>query len=213
MVQRSMFDPPEPETAGGFASLEAVRQAALGCVRCDLATTRQQVVFGEGLVATRLMIVGEGPSEADDASGHPFSGPSGRVLTAWLAELGLRREEVWLTNVVRCRPAAMVNGRLKNRPPTVREAAACRLWLENEIAFTRPSVILGLGGTAGKALIDKNFKITEGRGQWRDGPHGIPTLIAFHPAYLLRLEEPALGQIQATVEADLAKVRARLETP
>ncbi len=210
MEQGRLFDLPQPTGMGGFTSLEEVRAAALGCVRCDLSTTRQQVVFGEGTATARLMIVGEGPSEADDSSGHPFSGPSGRVLARWLAELDLRREEVWLTNVVRCRPATVERGRLKNRPPTAREAEACRIWLANKIAFVRPEVILGLGGSAGKALVAKDFKITQQRGQWFDGPNGIPTLIAFHPAYLLRLEEPQLSQVQATVEADLAAVRTRL---
>ena len=213
MEQGSLFERPEPAGRGDFASIDEVRAAEKGCVRCDLSTTRQQVVPGEGPATARLMIVGEGPSEADDSSGRPFSGPSGRVLAGWLAALGLRRDEVWLTNVVRCRPATVERGRLKNRPPTAREANACRIWLSNEIAFVRPEVILGLGGTAGKALVGKDFKITQQRGQWFEGPNGIPTLIAFHPAYLLRLEEPALSQVQATVDADLAAVRARLTTP
>ena len=95
----------------------------LACVRCDLANSRQQVVFGEGAPTARLMIVGEGPSEADDASGHPFSGPSGRLLGRWLQEMGLTREEVWLTNIVRCRPAVAEGGRLRNRPPRAGEIA------------------------------------------------------------------------------------------
>ena len=97
----------EPGGAGPFGSLEEARAAARGCLRCDLAATRRQVVFGEGPAIARLVVVGEGPSEADDASGHPFSGPSGRLLRTWLQALGLAREEVWLTNVLRCRPTAL----------------------------------------------------------------------------------------------------------
>jgi uracil-DNA glycosylase family 4 len=212
--QGRLFDlgaPPRgPES---FSSLDAVRAAARGCVRCDLAATRRQVVFGAGAPVARLMVIGEGPSEADDAGGHPFSGPSGRVLDRWLGQLGLSREQVWLTNVVRCRPAVLERGRLTNRPPTAREAAACRLWLLSEIAFVRPALLLGLGGTAGKALLGKGFRITQGRGRWAAGPSDLSTLITFHPAYLLRLEEPALSQAQAAVDADLAAVRARLEQP
>ena len=156
------------------------------------------------------MVIGEGPSEMDDRLGHPFSGPSGRLLEAWFIRLGLRREEVWLTNVVRCRPTGVVGGRLKNRPPNEGEQAACRPWLETELALVRPEVILALGGTAGKALLGKGFKITQERGRWREGPRGSAVLTTFHPAYLLRLEDDALAQAEAAVNADLDQVKARL---
>lgn len=194
-----------------FTDLAAARAVAQGCTRCDLSRTRRQVVFGVGAARARLLILGEGPSEMDDRSGEPFSGPSGSLLETWFTRLGLRREEVWLTNVVRCRPAAVTNGRLKNRPPTDREATACRLWLDTEIALVRPAVILALGGSAGKALLGKGFKITQERGRWHEGPGGSAILTTFHPAYLLRLEEPALAQAEAVVNADLDAIRARLE--
>jgi len=217
MVQGRLFDLPERSAGeaataepGSFASLAEARAAALTCTRCGLAATRQRVVFGEGAGEARLMIVGEGPSEADDSGGHPYSGPSGRLLDRWLAELGLDRASVWITNVVRCRPAAWEAGRLVNRPPSAAEAAACRPWLLQEIALVRPAVILGLGSSAGRALVGKSFALNRQRGQWLDGPDGRPTLISFQPAYLLRLEEPLLSQVQATVAADLAAVAARL---
>ena len=216
MVQRSLFgDEPAPAAqpeAGAlpFDNLDAAREAARGCVRCDLSTTRRQVVFGEGSPRARLLILGEGPSEMDDRSGHPFSGPSGRLLETWFARLDLRREEVWLTNVVRCRPSEAVGGRLKNRPPREKEAAACRVWLDTELALVRPEVVLALGGTAGKALLGKGFKITQERGKWQEGPHGAAVLTTFHPAYLLRLEDDALARAEAAVNEDLAAVKARL---
>ena len=217
MVQRSLFgDDPVPDRSSGegesvpFDNLDAARDAARGCIRCDLSTTRRQVVFGQGHPSARLVILGEGPSEMDDRSGHPFSGPSGRLLETWLTRLGLRREEVWLTNVVRCRPAEPVQGRLKNRPPREGEAAACRLWLDTELALVRPQVILALGGTAGKALLGKGFKITQERGRWREGPHGTAVITTFHPAYLLRLEDDALAKAEAAVNGDLDAVRDRL---
>lgn len=213
MVQRSLFgtDPaPGQEPSPPFDNLEAARAVARECVRCDLSRTRRQVVFGEGNPRARLMVIGEGPSEMDDRSGHPFSGPSGHLLATWFTRLGLRRDEVWLTNVVRCRPSELAQGRLKNRPPREREAAACRIWFDTEIALVRPAVILALGGTAGKALLGKDFKITQERGRWREGPHGSAVLTTFHPAYLLRLEDEALARAEAAVNADLDAVRARL---
>jgi uracil-DNA glycosylase len=217
MQQGRLFDlspePPSPPDAprpSDFASIEAARAVALTCTRCDLAATRRQVVFGAGAPAARLMIVGEGPSEADDRTGHPFSGPSGPVLDQWLAALGLTRPEIWLTNVVRCRAMALQDGRPKNRPPTAPEMAACRAWLETEIGLVNPSVLLGLGATAGRVLTGSDFAFKRHRGQWRAGPGDRPTLVTFLPAYLLRLEEPALGQTVALVDADLAAVRAAL---
>jgi DNA polymerase len=112
--------------------------------------------------------------------------------------------------VVRCHPPVTPVGRLKNRPPAEGEQAACRLWLETELALVRPAVILALGGTAGKALLGKGFKITQERGRWREGPDGAAVLTTFHPAYLLRLEDDALARAEAAVNDDLDAVRARL---
>ena len=214
MVQGRLFgEEPgaaEPISAIPFADIATARAAAQDCVRCDLSATRRQVVFGVGAPAARLLILGEGPSEMDDRSGEPFSGPSGTLLETWFTRLRLRREEVWLTNVVRCRPAAVKDGRLRNRPPTDREATACHFWLDTEIALVRPAVILALGGSAGKALLGKGFKITQERGRWHAGPGGSAILTTFHPAYLLRLEDPELARATAVVEADLDAVRARL---
>ncbi len=213
MIQRSLFsdDPIVPEAATPrFADLTVARAAARECVRCGLSETRRQVVFGDGAPQARLMILGEGPSETDERTGYPFSGPSGSLLVAWLMRLGLTRDTVWISNVVRCRPAAVVNGRLKNRPPTEPEAGACRLWLDTELALVRPAMVLALGGSAGKAMLGKGFKITQERGRWHVGPHNTAVLTTFHPAYLLRLEGADLARIEAIVEADLDLVKTRL---
>ncbi len=213
MVQGRLFD--DQSTAAEptvFDTVDAARAAASSCVRCGLSQTRKRVVFGSGNPQAQLLILGEGPSEMDDRSGQPFSGPSGQLLATWFIRLGLQREEVWLTNVVRCRPAAVVNGRLKNRPPTDNEANACRFWLDTEIRLVQPQVILALGGTAGKALLGKQFKISQERGQWHPGPYGAAIITTFHPAYLLRLEDTALAQAEALVNADLDAVLAKLAT-
>jgi DNA polymerase len=199
-----------PVGTAAFSTLDEAREAARACVRCDLSTTRRQVVFGVGAPTGRLMIVGEGPSEADDASGEPFSGPSGRVLTTWLDVLGLSREEVWLTNVVRCRPAVLEGGRLRNRPPRAPEVAACRLWMDAELALVRPAVILCVGATAGRAIVGRDFKMTRDRGRWLQVADGTPTLATYNPAYVLRLEGDDRQRAEQEVASDLASVKDRL---
>jgi DNA polymerase len=170
------------------------------------------MVFGDGDPEARLMLVGEAPSEADDLTGLPFSGPSGSVLDEWLRRLGLGRDEVWLTNVVKHRPTVVERGREKNRPPRAGEAAACRHWLELELRAVRPRVILALGGPAGKALLGKGFKTTEDRGRAHPGPSDATVVATFNPAYLLRLESPELERARELVEEDLALVRTLLTT-
>lgn len=206
--QLDLFGP--PGDSGPFSSLDEARAAARACVRCPLSTTRRQVVFGTGLATARLMVVGEGPSEADDASGAPFSGPSGRVLDAWLQALGLTRQQVWLTNIVRCRPAVAEGGRLRNRPPRQSEMAACSLWMDAELALVRPAMVLCVGATAAKALIGRDFKITADRGRWLTTRDGTPALATYNPAYVLRLEGDDRTRAEHEVLLDLASVKERL---
>lgn len=206
--QLGLFD--APADSGPFSTLEEARAAARGCTRCPLADTRRQVVFGNGPATARLMIVGEGPSEADDASGLPFSGPSGRVLDAWLDALRLTREQVWLTNVVRCRPALLEGGRLRNRPPRGAEVSACRLWMDTELALVRPAALLLVGSTPAKALFGRDFKLTTDRGRWLTACDGTPALATYNPAYVLRLEGDDRTRAEHEVALDLASVRERL---
>ncbi|MDP9381728.1 MAG: uracil-DNA glycosylase [Chloroflexota bacterium] len=192
-------------------SLDAARRDALDCRRCDLWRSGTRTVFGSGSADAQLMLIGEAPAEADDRTGLPFSGPSGAVLDAWLEEIGLTRGDVWLTNVVKHRPTVVENGREKNRPPRAGEANACRVWLDIELSHVRPSLILALGGTAGKALLGKGFKITQQRGRVLPGPGAIPVIATFHPAYILRLEPPELQQAEKLVSDDLALVGRELK--
>jgi uracil-DNA glycosylase len=208
--QLGLFEQP-PETAA-FDTIDAARATARDCQRCDLAATRRKVVFGEGAIRPALMIVGEGPSEADDAGGHPFSGPSGRLLERWLAALALEREQVWLTNVVRCRPTQLDGARLRNRPPRAAEMQACRLWMDTECALVRPRLVLCVGATAARALVGREFKMTRDRGRWLSLADGTPALATYNPAYVLRLEDTAREEAERQVSADLASVRERLES-
>lgn len=207
--QLELFGEPAGAPAS-FTSLDAARAAARTCTRCDLAATRRQVVFGLGPGDAALMVVGEGPSEADDASGRPFSGPTGRLLDAWLHAIGLTRGQVWLTNIVRCRAAQVEGGRLRNRPPRPAEIAACRCWMDLELRLVRPRVVLCLGATAARALIGRGFQLTAERGRWHVLPDGTAALATYNPAYVLRLEGDARARAEHEVALDLASVRDRL---
>jgi uracil-DNA glycosylase len=165
----------------------AVRDEARDCPRCDLALGRTQVVFGEGALPARIMLVGQGPGEVEDEQGHPFVGPSGRLLDEALAEAGLRREDLYITNIVRCFPYKLVRGRKVNRAPLAGERKACAPWMEAELALAAPRIVVAVGGPAAQALIDRKFKITQQRGTWHDGPNGTRATATYHPSYLLRL--------------------------
>lgn len=183
------------------------------CTRCDLALTRMNTVFGSGDPASPLMIVGEGPAENDDATGLPFVGRSGKLLDDILAAVGLTRGDVYLTNIVKCRPAVAENGRMKNRPPRAAEINACNPYLRAQIGTIRPAVVLCLGGPAAKTLIDKDFRITKDRGEWYDlaadlGAPGAKVMATLHPAYLLRQRGEDLQNAKRLVWKDIKAVHA-----
>ncbi len=168
------------------------------CTRCPLHQGRTQVVFGVGSPDSPLMIVGEGPGEQEDLQGEPFVGKAGQLLTKMLAAIGLRREDVYITNIVKCRPP-------NNRTPLDEEMDACIPILRQQFAVIRPRLLLTLGAAATRAIIDRNARITKIRGQWFER-HGVRMMATYHPAYLLR--NPA-----KKVEAweDLQAVRAALD--
>lgn len=158
--------------------LEKSRAEARSCQRCELHRSRQQVVFGEGDPGARLMLVGEGPGENEDREGRPFVGTAGQLLDRILEAAGFQREEVYITNTVLCRPPG-------NRVPTPEETTACRPYLEAKLRLIKPEIVVVLGATASRVLIDPRLGITKLRGQafTREGITYYPT---FHPAALLR---------------------------
>ena len=173
-----------------YPDLPRLQAACLACTRCDLSTTRRNVVFGAGDPAARLMLIGQGASPTDDRTGLPYSGPAGEYLDKALHAAGLSRETVWITNVTKCLASKEgKDGRAELRPPRKSELSACRAWLEDELLLIRPDVIVAIGGPAAQALIDPNFNLTEQRGRWYDGPGGIPTLATYQPTYLVRLSQ------------------------
>jgi DNA polymerase len=194
--------------------MKLLREVALNCTRCDLFKTRTQVVFGVGPEQPQvdLVVIGEGPGEDEDAQGRPFVGRSGRFLDSLLSQGGFARNEVWLTNIVKSRPATLEKGRLTNRVPNSTEIKACEIWWKNELRLLQPKIILCLGATSAKTLTgNKNFQITKDRGEWMPGPNNSELLVTFHPAYILRLREPQYSNIKGIVIEDIKKVAQRLE--
>ena len=165
-----------------------MREEALYCQRCDLWQTRTQVVMGDGDPSSRILLIGEGPGEDEDAQGRPFVGRSGQLLDRALEEAGLSRRDVYVTNVVRCRPTEVKNGRINNRAPRADEIRACEPWRWLETHLVAPRVVVCIGAPAAKTLIDKKFKLTEQRGTLLPGPDGRQYIATLHPAYVLRLQ-------------------------
>lgn len=182
--------------------LNAIKKSCANCQACPLATQgRSQVVFGEGSAAAQLMFVGEGPGRDEDEQGHPFIGRAGQLLTKIILAMGITREDVYISNVVKCRPPG-------NRVPLPTESDVCtKLILFKEIDIIRPRVICALGATAVQALLGSDARISKMRGIFTDF-HGIPILPTYHPAYLLR--NPDAKKI---VWEDMKKIMERLKHP
>jgi len=168
------------------ASLADLQQAIQGCLACPLGPGRLKFVFGEGDPRARLLFVGEGPGRDEDLQGRPFVGKAGELLDKMIGALGLKREEVYIANVVKCRPP-------DNRTPTHEEARACLGYLHRQIELIQPAVIIALGATPLRELVGISEGITRIRGQWKRlkvGERDIPVMPTFHPAYVLRQYTP-----------------------
>jgi len=166
-----------PERAPG-ETLEEIRAELAGCRGCGLCSGRRTIVFGTGNPEARLMFVGEGPGVEEDRQGEPFVGAAGKRLNRWIERIGLSRGEVYIANIVKCRPP-------ENRAPLPEEAAACLPWLRRQIRAVRPEVLCTLGAVALNFLLGSDDRITRARGRWRE-LDGIPVLPTYHPAYILR---------------------------
>jgi len=181
------------------------------CRRCEIGSIRRRSVYGEGDACAALMVVGEGPGETEDQLGRPFVGRAGELLERMLLAIGLPRADVFIANTVKCRPTYDDGVRLRNRAPTPAEMTNCRPYLDEQIAILQPRAILALGAPSAKSFLGPSFSITRQRGQWFDGPGGIPLLATFHPAYILRMTGGELGAAKRLVWNDLKSVRAKLD--
>ena len=199
------------ETEDKTAAIEALAQRAATCTACDLHLTRTNVVFGVGNPNSPLVIVGEGPGETEDKTGMPFVGRAGKLLDECLRECGILRKHIFITNVVRCRPTLEEGGRLKNRAPSALEAQTCIThWLEPTLSTIRPLVILCLGAPSANAIIHKNFKMTQERGQFFPTKYARHAIAGLHPAYILRQHGEAFDEARATLVKDIEAARAKV---
>ena len=157
---------------------DALYEACMSCQKCGLAETRHNVVFGEGPRDAEVMFIGEGPGEQEDLTGRPFVGRAGQFLDDMLAMIDLKREKVFIGNMVKCRPP-------QNRDPLNIEQDACIGYLRNQVALIRPKIIICLGRISAIRLIKPDFKITKEHGQWFE-KSGVHMTALFHPAAILR---------------------------
>ncbi|MCL4439254.1 MAG: uracil-DNA glycosylase [Firmicutes bacterium] len=160
-------------------SLEQLALDMQHCTRCGLAEGRNKLVFGMGNPGARLMLIGEGPGKDEDEQGLPFVGRAGQLLDRVLAAINLTRQEVYIANIVKCRPP-------NNRVPSRAEAVACLPYLYRQIELIKPGIIVLLGNTALQNLIGPEARITRMRGQWLESRSGIKIMPTYHPAAVLR---------------------------
>jgi DNA polymerase len=195
---RRLAEPPLHQTAaatGGWVELETM---ALACTKCrELARTRTQVVFGVGNRQAEIMFIGEAPGADEDEQGEPFVGRAGQLLTKIIEAMGLTREEVYIANILKCRPP-------NNRPPLPDEAANCLPYLLRQIELVRPQAIVALGATAVRGLLGVESSISKVRGNWYLF-HEVPLMPTFHPAYLLR-NPSAKREVWQDMQAVLTKL-------
>jgi DNA polymerase len=190
---------PSPIASLDWPALEAeVSQ----CQRCELCRGRNRTVFGVGNRRARLMLIGEAPGEDEDRVGEPFVGRAGQVLTRMLAAIDLQREDIYIGNVIKCRPPG-------NRDPLPAEISACLAFIERQIALIEPEFLLCLGRIAAQSLLRTTESVSRLRGRWHSfGPRQIPLLATYHPSYYLRAPaEKARGW------ADLQRLAQRLRAP
>jgi uracil-DNA glycosylase family 4 len=205
-------EPPRPSAEQWTAAkkLQYLRERNVGdCRRCPLAATRRNIVFGVGDPDAEIMFVGEAPGADEDRRGEPFVGAAGQRLDQWITHLGLRRDQVYIANVLKCRPPG-------NRDPQPLEIERCSPFLHAQIRAVEPKVIVALGRFAGCLLLGRELKLYEMRGavhRYREPKSGseIPLVVTYHPSYVIRREQEPGPDRGAPIKSEDEKVRADLE--
>ena len=204
-------------TAGPFvplgAPLDVVRAAAAKCTGCDLARHASQTVFGRGPSDARIALVGEQPGDQEDLQGAPFVGPAGEVLDRALAEVGLARERLYVTNAVKHFKFTPRGKRRIHQTPAAADIAACRPWIETELELLRPEVLVCLGATASRALIGPSFRLMQQRGLFVETRWATRTIATLHPSAVLRGEDEASKErLYGMLRDDLRTVASATQT-
>jgi len=179
---------PSP-AAQAESSIEALRNAAMGCRACPLWEHATQTVFGEGPADAPVMLVGEQPGDQEDIAGRPFVGPAGRLLTQALTTAGIPREQVYITNAVKHFKFELRGKRRMHKKPVDSEIAACYDWLKREIELVAPRLIIAMGATAVRSILGRPAPILANRGKLTEYASGVALLITVHPSFLLRVPE------------------------
>ena len=195
-------------------SLKTLREDARACRDCPLWANATQTVFGAGDPLARVMLVGEQPGDAEDKQGLPFVGPAGRLLDRALEAAGVERSHIYVTNAVKHFKWQLRGKRRIHKTPAQREIDACHQWLEREIETVQPQVIVALGATAARAVIGKEFKVSQMRGRLVESPLAPHVFATLHPSALLRLQDEA--EKEAAFEqlvGDLKLIRKALGRP
>ena len=203
LLSPERLDPDMPTT------LEAAREAAARCTRCDLHGPATQTVFGEGPQTAEILFVGEQPGDKEDLAGHPFVGPAGAMLNKALKEAGIEREKAYITNAVKHFKYEPRGKFRLHKKPDSKEISACRYWLDVEKSLLAPKIIVALGASAGQALLGRTVKIGAERGKPIAQGNEAPVFITVHPSYLLRLPDEDMKQKEyARFVEDLSTARA-----
>jgi uracil-DNA glycosylase family protein len=190
-------------------TLATLRSAALGCTACPLHLTGTQTVFGEGLKRAEVMLVGEQPGDREDLEGRPFVGPAGRLLDEALVEAGIERDAAYVTNVVKHFKWEPRGTRRIHQKPNWSEIAACRPWLDAELAVVQPTVLVCLGATAAQALLGRQFRVTRERGRLLESELAPVTLATVHPSSILRAPDEESRRAERALMVEDLRVAAQ----
>lgn len=213
-MAKATLHPPAQEFIPARPTLARLQEAAQGCTACDLYKNATQAVLGTGAKNASAFFIGEQPGDQEDQAGKPFVGPAGRVLDECLAEAGIPREEVFVTNAVKHFKWEPRGKRRIHAKPTLGEVRACRPWLETELALVKPQGIVCLGATAAQTLLGPKFKITVERGKFFETPWAPWLTATLHPSAILRMpDEIARREAREQLVEDLRAVARRLSHP
>lgn len=188
-----------------YKTLQNVKNVCNYCYKCDLSKTRTNVVFGEGIFSSKIMLIGEAPGKQEDETGKPFVGRAGKLLDKLLDSQNLSREKnIYICNLVKCRPP-------ENRIPLNKEIMACREYLDIQIQLIKPKIIVLVGTTSVKEILKTKIGITKLRGQWFEGPFDAKIMPLLHPSYLLRNQSDEINSPKWLTLQDIKEIRKALD--